>query len=258
MNATPQPTKPPKTDRHDLIPPLHIPFDADNALSVQCPVGWGVGDESSATPADVFPTWLQSPAEPNPADPVSLFDILGLTPAPRGSLPRTERPAPAAVREEFVEMTPEMPVVDTQYIIITLAHIEYALPLSTIVEINPRPVLTSAAHVPVWVLGSTNWRGDAVPVLDLRMLFGYPAQQSREERLVVVEDAHGVKTGFVVDSISGLRRLTVGKAQQTIIGFDQQITPYIHQFAEYDNRSLAILDVDRLLADNPFARKPVG
>ena len=68
----------------------------------------------------------------------------------------------------------------------------------------------------------------------------------------MVQDVDGLKAGLVVDSIRGLRRLTIGTTQQAVIGFDEQITRYIKQLTEYDNRSLAIFDTDRLLANNPI------
>ena len=251
------PTTPPEADRHDLIPTLHVPFDADNAASLESPIGWGDASESGSAPAGNYPTWLKRIDEASPDDPVSMFDVLGLTPPPRGSLPPTEpleynfTPV-AAYIEEIVEPRIELPIVEEQFIIFTLAHTEYALRLSNVVEINPRPVLTPVPSGPAWVLGTTNLRGDVVAVLDLRLFFGYPVQHSREERLVVVTGTDGAKTGFVVDCIRGLRRLSVVTTHQAVIGFDEQITLYIKQLTEYDNRSLAIFDTDRLLADNPI------
>ena len=251
-----QPTTPPEADRHDLIPTLHVPFDADNAPSLESPIGWGDASDFGSAPAGNYPTWLKRIDETGPDDPVSMFDVLGLTPPPRGSLPPTEvleaNVTPVAASADVtVERRTELPIVEDQFIIFTLAHTEYALRLSAVVEINPRPVLTPLPSAPVWVLGSTNLRGDVVPVLDLRLFFGYPVQHSREERLVVVQDVDGLKAGLVVDSIRGLRRLTIGTTQQAVIGFDEQITRYIKQLTEYDNRSLAIFDTDRLLANNP-------
>ncbi len=252
-----QPTTPPDADRHDLIPTLHVPFDADNAPSLESPIGWGDASESGSAPAGNYPTWLKRIDETSPADPVSMFDVLGLTPPPRGSLPPTESheytvTLVAASAEGIVERRTELPIVEEQFVIFTLAHSEYALRLSTVVEINPRPVLTPLPSGPVWLLGTTNLRGDVVSVLDLRLFFGYPVQHSREERLVVVTGTDGAKTGFVVDCIRGLRRLSVVTTHQAVIGFDEQITLYIKQLTEYDNRSLAIFDTDRLLADNPI------
>ncbi len=252
-----QPTTPPDADRHDLIPTLHVPFDADNAPSLESPIGWGDASESGSAPAGNYPTWLKRLDETSPDDPVSMFDVLGLTPPPRGTLPPTEvleyNFTPVATHtEEIVEPRIELPIVEEQFIIFTLAHTEYALRLSAIVEINPRPVLTPLTSGPAWVLGRTNLRDDVVAVLDLRLFFGYPVQHSREERLVVVTGTDGAKAGFVVDSIRGLRRLTIGTTHQAVIGFDEQITPYIKQLTEHDNRSLAIFDTDRLLANNPI------
>lgn len=257
------PATPPEADRHDLIPTLHVPFDADNAPSLESPVGWGVAGDSGSAHAGNCPAWLQRIDETSPADPVSMFDVLGLTPPPRGALPPAEplkdNVAPVAISTvEIVGPRAELPIVEEQFIIFTLANTEYALRLSTVVEINPRPVLTPLPNGPAWMLGSTNIRGDVVSVLDLRLFFGYPVQHSREERLVVVQSVDSLKAGLVVDSIRGLRRLTIGTTQHAVIGFDEQITPYIKQLTEYDRRSLAIFDTDRLLADKTFQQPTVG
>lgn len=78
---------------------------------------------------------------------------------------------------------------------------EFALPLTDVEEIIPAPKsVTALAHSEAVVLGLTAVRDTLLPLLSLRALLGFPAQQTAADReKVVVAKIGGARVGLVAD-----------------------------------------------------------
>lgn len=78
---------------------------------------------------------------------------------------------------------------------------EFALPLTDVQEIIPAPAtVTAVAHSEAVVLGLTAVRDTLLPLLSLRGLLGFPAQQAAPEReKVLVVKVGGTRVGLVAD-----------------------------------------------------------
>jgi purine-binding chemotaxis protein CheW len=71
-----------------------------------------------------------------------------------------------------------------------IGDIRYAVPIRVVREIaNPLPIV-SLPHSPPEILGVANYRGEVIPVLDMRSRFGLkPAPASRKSKWIVVGPA---------------------------------------------------------------------
>ncbi|MGH8202025.1 MAG: chemotaxis protein CheW [Steroidobacteraceae bacterium] len=111
---------------------------------------------------------------------------------PRDAKPR----ATAPVREEKrgTEETEALVTFD-------VAGQEFALPLTDVQEIIPAPTsVTALAHSEAVVLGMTSVRDTLLPLLSLRALLGFPAQQAAPDReKVLVVKVGGTRVGLVAD-----------------------------------------------------------
>lgn len=84
----------------------------------------------------------------------------------------------------------------------TIADVHYAVEITQVREIiRPLP-LVPIPHAPKAILGVSDYRGEVVPVLDVRRRFGLPARAAtRRTKWIVVELGEKL-VGLVVDSVT--------------------------------------------------------
>lgn len=81
-----------------------------------------------------------------------------------------------------------------------LGDVNYAVDISKVVQIvNPLP-LDQLPRLPEHVLGVTEFRGDIVPVIDLRGSFGFPGS-SAKPKWIVARTPRGL-VALVVDAVT--------------------------------------------------------
>jgi purine-binding chemotaxis protein CheW len=83
-----------------------------------------------------------------------------------------------------------------------VGDVEYAVEISRVREIaNPLP-LVALPHAPSSVVGVADYRGEVVPVVDLRLRFGLPSVPSTRRTKWIVVDVSGRLVALVVDGVS--------------------------------------------------------
>jgi len=84
---------------------------------------------------------------------------------------------------------------------------EYAIPIEVMQEVIRLPEVTHVPQAPDYILGVVALRDRLLPVIDLRLRFGLPTQETDDATRVVVVNLNGMVAGLVVDSISEVLRL---------------------------------------------------
>jgi purine-binding chemotaxis protein CheW len=95
------------------------------------------------------------------------------------------------------------------------------------------------------LLGAVNLRGSVVPVLDLRLLLGWPPERTAEQ-IVAVLNLEGRIIGLLCDEVLGVTDLTGAALQQLADAEDDLLFSHSFERPE-DGRIVSLLDVDRLL-----------
>jgi purine-binding chemotaxis protein CheW len=86
---------------------------------------------------------------------------------------------------------------------------QYALPMAAVGEVLRVPdAVTRLPRAPDFVVGMINLRGEVLPIIDLRRQFDLPPGVEDPRRRILVLDFDGMRTGFLVDTVSRLFRLT--------------------------------------------------
>jgi purine-binding chemotaxis protein CheW len=103
---------------------------------------------------------------------------------------------------------------DEQFIVFKLGAQEYGLPISAVAEIARVPdQVTRMPKAPAFIDGIVNLRGIVLPIVDLRRRFGLVSSETMSGRRILVLAAGGVPTGFIVDSVSEVLKVTVDAIQ---------------------------------------------
>jgi len=133
-----------------------------------------------------------------------------------------------------------------QYLIFEVDE-AYAIELSSIVEILEIQPITRVPETPDYITGVMNVRGQVVPVIDLRVRFKKPANESIERKCVIVTKFENLDLGLIVDSVSDLINID----DENISEPPQVGNDYSHIFIKaigvYDGQMKLILDTDKVI-----------
>lgn len=129
-----------------------------------------------------------------------------------------------------------------------LGEAEFGLDLAAVQEVVRYPRITPVPFAPHYVAGITNLRGNLLPVIDARSLFGLAGRARSDADRVVVVNLDGVPTGMIVDAVREVMHL----------GPDEQVEPpgavqgvdrrYVRSVVRRDDgkRLIMVLDHQRI------------
>ncbi len=163
-------------------------------------------------------------------------------------VPEADRPVPRATGETIGAATA---VVDDeeQLVVFRVMGEEYAVPIESVQEIVRVPdELIHVPNTPHFVEGVVNLRGAVLPVLDQRRRFGLPAAERNDGQRIVVFAVRGVRTGFIVDSVSQVMRVPAHLIGPAPALSDEQsrLIRRVVNLPE-QKRMILMLEVDQLL-----------
>jgi purine-binding chemotaxis protein CheW len=139
---------------------------------------------------------------------------------------------------------------EEQFVVFRLADEEYGAPIESVQEIVRVPEqLTRLPKAPAFIKGVVNLRGSVLPVVDQRTRFDLEDIDRNDRQRIMVFTIAGVRTGFIVDSVT-----EVLKIPGSAIGPTPSLSPeqalLISRVAnmEKQKRMILLIDVDHLLA----------
>ena len=89
-----------------------------------------------------------------------------------------------------------------------LAKEEFGVPIESVQEIVRVPdELTHVPKAPAFVEGVINLRGVVLPVIDQRLRLGLTASERNDRQRIMVFLFDGVRTGFIVDSVTEVLKI---------------------------------------------------
>jgi purine-binding chemotaxis protein CheW len=176
-----------------------------------------------------------------------LFDLDELRQL-QGASPADADPSAATAGESTGDVTA---VIDDeeQLVVFRVMDEEYAVPIESVQEIVRVPdELIHIPNTPHFVEGVVNLRGAVLPVVDQRRRFGLPAAERNDRQRIVVFAVKGVRTGFIVDSVSQVMRVSghlIGPAPE-LSDEQRRLIRRVVNLAE-QRRMILMLEVDQLL-----------
>ena len=144
-----------------------------------------------------------------------------------------------------------------KYLTFALTDEEYGLPVLRVREIIKMMDITEVPQVPPHIKGVLNLRGKVIPVIDLRLKFGF-AQGEITSRtcIIVVEVALAtsrVMMGIIVDHVLDVLNIVADEIEQTPEFGDRVCTDYMKGMAKVKGTVKILLDLDRVLGTDDAA-----
>lgn len=142
-----------------------------------------------------------------------------------------------------------------KYLTFALAGEQYALPVTSVREIIRMTDITSVPQVPSHVRGVINLRGKVVPIVDLRLAFGYDAGECTPRTCIIVTDIHGAggraALGVIVDHVAEVLNITSQEIEpMPSVGVD---TGHLRALAKVKGAVIVLIDIDRVLGGPELA-----
>jgi len=167
---------------------------------------------------------------------------------------------------------------DIQLVVFRLAGEEYGVEITSVQEIIRLPdQFSKVPKTAAFIDGMVNLRGAVLPVVDLRVRLGMARKATRDDRQrIMVLNLGGMRTGFVVDSVSEVLRLqgaditeapTMSAEQARMMGSVANLTAQGRMILLIDPRCLLdkgeldqIQDLDAAASSAPLppAPQPAG
>jgi purine-binding chemotaxis protein CheW len=138
---------------------------------------------------------------------------------------------------------------EEQFVVFRLADEEYGASIDSVQEIVRVPdTLTRLPKAPNFIKGVVNLRGAVLPVVDQRTRFDLDDMERNDRQRIMVFMIDGVRTGFIVDSVSEVLKIPRNAIGPTPVLSEQQ-AHIISRVAnlEKQKRMILLIDTDHLL-----------
>jgi len=141
-----------------------------------------------------------------------------------------------------------------KYLTFAISEEEYGLPVLKVREIIKMMSITKVPQAPQHVRGVINLRGKVIPVIDVRLKFGFASQDYTERTCIIVVDvtlpAGPVMMGIIVDQVSEVLSITPEEIEPTPEFGEHVETSYMKGMAKVKGKVKILLDLDQVLISN--------
>lgn len=138
-----------------------------------------------------------------------------------------------------------------KYLTFALGAEEYGLPVLKVREIIKMMDITTVPQVPGHVRGVINLRGKIIPVVDLRVKFGFPSRDYTERTCIIVVEiltgATRTSMGIIVDHVSEVLNIVSEEIEQMPEFGDGVQTDSMKGVAKVKGCVKVLVDLDRVL-----------
>jgi purine-binding chemotaxis protein CheW len=146
-----------------------------------------------------------------------------------------------------------------KYLTFQLGNEEFGIRVLKVREIMGIQEITAVPQTPAHIKGVINLRGKVIPVIDLRLKFGFEPQDYTERTCIIVVDVAmsgaNVMMGIVVDSVSEVLNVAGSEIDQAPEFGDRITTDYMLGLAKVKGTVKILLSLDRVLGtDTQMAR----
>ena len=139
-----------------------------------------------------------------------------------------------------------------KYLTFRLAREEFAIQVLRVREIMGMQDITAVPQTPAYMKGVINLRGKIVPVIDLRLKFGFPEVEATSTTCIIVVQLKSGREillmGLLVDAVSEVSNFTVGDIEDTPDFGNGVSTPYLLGIAKLKGSVKILLNIDEVLS----------
>ena len=135
------------------------------------------------------------------------------------------------------------------HVLCKVADAEYLLPADHVLQMESFSGATKVPGAGASVAGLVQIRGRVVPVLDLRVVFGFsPIPPTLDSRVVVMQQTKRT-VGLLVDSAREIVTIPAGEFRPPPTVMTDQTEGFVKAVAQKGNRLLMLIDFTRVIGE---------
>ncbi len=141
-----------------------------------------------------------------------------------------------------------------RYLVFNIKDEFYAIEIVYITEIVEMLPITEVPSIPECIVGIINLRGTIIPIMDVRMRFGYETKEYDSRTCIVVLENEDISMGVIVDSVQEVARIgddVVAKPPENIKGASE-MDYYIKGIAKWKNEIQLIIDCEKFFVFDDY------
>jgi purine-binding chemotaxis protein CheW len=140
-----------------------------------------------------------------------------------------------------------------KYLTFTLERESYGIDVLQVREIIRLTNITAVPQMPAYVRGVINLRGKIIPVIDLRVRFGFANVKNTDLTCIIVvqvklPDGRVTQMGLIVDGVEEVANITGADIEETPDFGAKLDTDYILGMAKVKGAVKTLLNIDRVLS----------
>jgi purine-binding chemotaxis protein CheW len=139
-----------------------------------------------------------------------------------------------------------------EFLTFRLGGEEYAIDILQVQEIRANESVTRIASAPEFIRGVINLRGTIVPIVDLRVKFGFDSAANTAPVVIILSISDRV-IGVVVDAVTDVVDLAADQIRETPEVGGAIAAGFIRGIAPLEGRMLIVFDIARLMMSADFA-----
>lgn len=129
-----------------------------------------------------------------------------------------------------------------------LGDARYLIPLDHVAEVEALPIVTRLPHLPGWLLGVCNLRGNIVSVVDLARFLSLPTGPMLMPRLMVLRSLkEDLQIGMAVERLLGVRWVADDELRPAREDYGTLPKELITGMAQAESEPVALLDCEQIL-----------
>jgi purine-binding chemotaxis protein CheW len=139
-----------------------------------------------------------------------------------------------------------------KYLTFTIEEESYGIDVLKVREIIRLTDITAVPQMPAFVRGVINLRGKIIPVIDLRLRFGFAQVTKTDLTCIIVvqiklQEGKTIQMGLIVDGVEEVINIAAADIEETP-DFGAKIeTDYLLGMAKVKNAVKTLLNIDRIL-----------
>lgn len=138
-----------------------------------------------------------------------------------------------------------------KYLTFNLQAESYGIDVLKVREIIRVTAITAVPQMPAHIRGVINLRGKIIPVMDLRIRFGFAATNADQNCIVVVQvklpDGKNTQMGLIVDGVEEVINIAEGDIEETPNFGGQVGTDYLIGIAKVKGVVKSLLNIDEVV-----------
>jgi purine-binding chemotaxis protein CheW len=135
------------------------------------------------------------------------------------------------------------------YVVFSVAETEYALPAALVRQLESYSGATRVPGTAPHVAGIIQVRGQVIPVIELRKLFGFPGVEATLDTRVVIVEHGDRQVALVVDKSRDVLRIDAAQVQIAPGLVNDGARGFFAGLVQIEARLIMLLDVSRVVGE---------